>query len=177
MIVTRLCEDHRPGRKDEMERIEEAGGIVVESRGTSRVNGVLAVSRSIGDLELKELVIARPDVMSLALCGDEDFVLIASDGLWDVVGDREGVDVMRRTYAKDGGGKEEGKADSWGEEGVKAVVEFAWERGSTDDICVMVIDLKKYRESHEEQMADLQPVTPMTNCSMMTQRRRGSKPW
>lgn len=44
--------DHKPNNKDERERIENAGGVVIWA-GTWRVGGVLAVSRAFGDKPLK----------------------------------------------------------------------------------------------------------------------------
>lgn len=192
--VTRLCEDHIPGRKDELERIESAGGLVVQVRGTSRVNGVLAVSRAIGDLELKELVIARPDITSFFLSGDEEFILVASDGLWDVVSEREGVDIIRNTESNN-----DRKEDDWEHCAAKALVECAWERGTTDDVCVLVVNLQKHHRVWKELQANdgctsetvdkgtrketdvitLESMTPMNGDEggLITQRRRGSRPW
>lgn len=51
--------------------------------GCHRVNGRLAVSRAIGDNGLKEVVSGVPDVVSISLNGNEDFLLMACDGLWD----------------------------------------------------------------------------------------------
>lgn len=47
-----LTRDHHPGREDEKARIEAAGGFVTQ-RGVPRVNGILAVSRAIGDVYFK----------------------------------------------------------------------------------------------------------------------------
>lgn len=47
-----LTRDHHPDRDDERARIEAAGGFV-RLWGVPRVNGILAVSRSIGDVYLK----------------------------------------------------------------------------------------------------------------------------
>jgi serine/threonine protein phosphatase PrpC len=44
---------HKPDRDDERERIAEEGGIVINLYGVWRVNGMLSVSRAIGDRELK----------------------------------------------------------------------------------------------------------------------------
>lgn len=52
--ILELTRDHHPDREDEKLRVEAAGGFVVEYGGLPRVNGQLAVSRSIGDLALKK---------------------------------------------------------------------------------------------------------------------------
>lgn len=75
--------DHKPNSKDERHRVEAAGGVVVWA-GTWRVGGVLAVSRAFGDKPLKRYVIATPDVREERLQGDDEFLVMASDGLWDV---------------------------------------------------------------------------------------------
>lgn len=49
-----LTSDHHPDRDDERARIEVAGGFVLDW-DVPRVNGVLAVSRAIGDVQLKRL--------------------------------------------------------------------------------------------------------------------------
>lgn len=52
LYAEELTRDHHPGRDDEKARIEAAGGFV-RLWGVPRVNGILAVSRSIGDIHLK----------------------------------------------------------------------------------------------------------------------------
>lgn len=51
-----LTRDHHPDRDDEKVRIEAAGGVVLVI-GVPRVNGILAVSRSIGDIRLKRSIL------------------------------------------------------------------------------------------------------------------------
>ena len=59
--------------------------------GGWRVEGVLAVTRAIGDKDLKRCVTAEPFIGEYVLeCGDESLIL-ASDGLWDVVNDATSV--------------------------------------------------------------------------------------
>jgi len=62
-----LTEDHEPESTKERERIENCNGrITWSSVGRPRVNGVLEMTRSIGDMELKKCgVTAEPDVHSL----------------------------------------------------------------------------------------------------------------
>jgi protein phosphatase 1L len=82
-----LSEDHKPSRNDEHDRIESDGGAVIWA-GTWRVSGVLAVSRAFGDRALKKFVISLPDVRHDAMAGGEEYVVLASDGLWDVIANR-----------------------------------------------------------------------------------------
>jgi hypothetical protein len=79
--------DHKPGHNSEHTRIEECGGAVIWA-GTWRVSGVLAVSRAFGDRPLKKYVISLPDVRHLPIEAGEEFVVLASDGLWDVVSNK-----------------------------------------------------------------------------------------
>lgn len=53
--------------------------------GVLRVQGALAVSRAIGDLHRKQWIISEPDIARLSLTADCQFLIIASDGLWDKV--------------------------------------------------------------------------------------------
>ena len=76
--------DHKPNSKEERERIEAAGGVVVWA-GTWRVGGVLAVSRAFGDKPLKRFVISDPHIQEEQLQRGDEFVILASDGLWDVL--------------------------------------------------------------------------------------------
>ena len=79
-----LSEDHKPDRSDETTRINELGGRVIHW-GRWRVEGVLAVSRSIGDARLKPYVTAEPDIVEHTIQDDDMFLVIASDGVWDTM--------------------------------------------------------------------------------------------
>ena len=81
--------DHKPNTREERTRIEDAGGVVVWA-GTWRVGGVLAVSRAFGDRPLKRYVIPTPDIREEALSGVDDCLILASDGLWDVISNQVG---------------------------------------------------------------------------------------
>lgn len=174
----RLCDDHRADRPDEAMRIERAGGLVMDVRGIARVNGTLAVSRSLGDAHMTGLVTADPDVTVRQLTGDETFIVVASDGLWDVVSDADGVAVVHAVRAD--------APKKWLEDAAKALVELAWERGSHDDICAMIIDVQSSVPDKDVAAAS----TPLTathaidaeqhqlELGQMTQRKRTSqKPW
>ena len=65
-----------------------AGGRIIWY-GCYRVEGDLAISRSFGDKDLKRWVTAQPDFRSHTLCDGDEFLLLASDGLWDVLNDQQ----------------------------------------------------------------------------------------
>ncbi|XP_023768365.1 probable protein phosphatase 2C 14 [Lactuca sativa] len=91
-----LTKDHRASHEDERKRIQDKGGYVELHRGTWRVHGVLAVSRSIGDAHLKDWVLGEPETTILPLTDDLEYLILASDGLWDEVGNQEAVDMVTR---------------------------------------------------------------------------------
>ena len=80
--------DHKPNDPVEQARIEAAGGSVYEKGGTWRVVGGLAMSRAIGDWKDSPFVGAEPDITTLPISPELPMqVVLATDGLWDVVKD------------------------------------------------------------------------------------------
>lgn len=53
--------------------------------GVWRLQGSLSVSRAIGDQHLKEWVISEPEIKKIRLTSECEFLVVASDGLWDKV--------------------------------------------------------------------------------------------
>lgn len=101
----RLTEDHKPNLPRERKRVESVGGRVDFARcwrvivdpGDGRPASGLAVSRSFGDPDFKEplnLITATPDVMREQLEYEDSFFILASDGLWDVMTDKEACDIV-----------------------------------------------------------------------------------
>jgi len=94
-VTCSLTNPHSPLRDDEWERIRKLGGVVVKQsvpglkKQIGRVQGQLSVSRAIGDAHLKRWVLGDPEVKKTPLTGDEEFAVIASDGLWDVLSFKE----------------------------------------------------------------------------------------
>ncbi|CAI9091741.1 OLC1v1026845C1 [Oldenlandia corymbosa var. corymbosa] len=84
-VAEALTVDHRPSRQDEKDRIEAMGGYVDCCHGVWRIQGSLAVSRAIGDSHLKQWVIAKPDTKISKIEADSEFLILATDGLWDKV--------------------------------------------------------------------------------------------
>lgn len=73
--------DHKPSSRSEFERIHSSGGRV--TRG--RVNSILAVARSLGDLHISEYLSAEPDITTYSLKNDDKWLFIGCDGVFDVL--------------------------------------------------------------------------------------------
>ena len=78
------------------------GGFIQEVNGVPRLNGVLAVTRSFGDARFKRFVVPEPEILKHPLVGKEDFMILACDGLWDVMTPRDVGEFVRnfRTQKK-----------------------------------------------------------------------------
>ncbi|KAL6619119.1 hypothetical protein ACP70R_034258 [Stipagrostis hirtigluma subsp. patula] len=96
-----LSVDHKPDRPDELERIQAAGGRVIHWDG-ARVLGVLAMSRAIGDGYLKPFVTPEPEVTVTERTDDDECLILASDGLWDVVTNEMACEVVRACFRSNG---------------------------------------------------------------------------
>ncbi|CAH8332998.1 unnamed protein product [Eruca vesicaria subsp. sativa] len=164
-----LSTDHKPDRPDELDRIEEAGGRVIYWDGP-RVLGVLAMSRAIGDNYLKPYVSSEPEVTVTERTEEDEFLILASDGLWDVVTNEAACAMVRMYLSKRGGGRRreskecgEGKEEEVvgskksgkkGEISDKACTEasvlltkLALAKHSSDNVSVVVIDLRRRRRN------------------------------
>ncbi|CAA6665866.1 unnamed protein product [Spirodela intermedia] len=122
--VIPLSEDHKPNRSDERRRIESAGGVVTWA-GTWRVGGILAMSRAFGNRLLKQFVIAEPEIQEQDVDDELELLVLASDGLWDVVRNEDVVSLART--------EEEPEAAA------RKLTEAAFTRGSADNITCIVV--------------------------------------
>ncbi|EDO40449.1 predicted protein [Nematostella vectensis] len=104
-LVEQLSFDHKPSNEEETRRIIAAGGWVE----FNRVNGNLALSRALGDFCFKkndkkppeeQIVTAMPDVIVKDLTPDHEFLVLACDGIWDVLSNQEVVDFIRSRLAQ-----------------------------------------------------------------------------
>ena len=147
-----------PAAAAEVARVLAAGGWIDDGR----VCGVLAVSRAFGDPGLKRAGLARtlrqgvadgwwgaafaaahstfaadpviptPDVTEVSTRPDDEFVIVASDGLWDVMGSRDAVALARRALRRGAGPT--GAAE--------ALASAAAKRRTEDNVAVVVVDLQ-----------------------------------
>ena len=75
--AVRLTYDHKGIDKQEAKRIMDAGGFVM----SGRVNGVLSVTRSLGDSSMKDFVVGAPYTTETELSEEDQFLIMACDGV------------------------------------------------------------------------------------------------
>jgi len=130
--AVRVTTDHKPSLPAEEERIKAAGGFVTRTktkRGEiSRVCAILGVARALGDTFLQPMVTCVPDVFTFEI-EKYDFLILACDGLWDVVSDIEAVHVV--SAAKHMG------------DAAMRLRNLAFSRKSDDNISVLVLLLNR----------------------------------
>lgn len=131
-----LSQKHKPEDSSERARVQEAGGSVF----LGRVQGVLAVSRAFGDPEFKvplndstkDFVSSDPAIETFAITDDDEFLIIACDGLWDVATYPEVVDFIAKrkpTMSPTAISKE-------------LVIEAIRNRRSQDNVSIVIVFLK-----------------------------------
>ncbi|XP_037728570.1 probable protein phosphatase CG10417 isoform X1 [Drosophila subpulchrella] len=93
--------DHKPEDVEEASRIIRAGGRVTLD---GRVNGGLNLSRALGDhayktnLELpaeEQMISALPDIKKLIITPEDEFMVLACDGIWNYMSSKEVIDFVR----------------------------------------------------------------------------------
>ncbi|KAG1695496.1 hypothetical protein DVH05_019653 [Phytophthora capsici] len=174
-----IIEEQTPGREDERERIIKQGGWVKEERELQlsklhsmdlsdpeiqqraervvkwvtiyRVNGELAVSRAIGDIDYKgetlskyeywafpeghdrvfhgDLVISVPEYQDIEITPEFDFLVLACDGLWDTIKSKEAVkyvaDRLNEGYSA--------------KQASQSLANLAIRSGSSDNVSVIIV--------------------------------------
>jgi protein phosphatase 2C family protein 2/3 len=151
--AVQLSEDHVATREDEVQRIRDAGGTVRKGR----VDNVLAVTRSFGDIQhvgfgIEELagmkpegesteddkmltsgfVIAKPDVVTETVQDDDEFVVLASDGLFSAIPSNQAIVNFVR---------EQLNMHQDSQLATKALIEYARKR-TADNLSVVIVALR-----------------------------------
>ncbi|CAA3013285.1 probable protein phosphatase 2C 75 [Olea europaea var. sylvestris] len=155
--VVPLSFDHKPDREDERARMEACGGRVVYLDG-ARVEGILAMSRAIGDRYLKPFVISEPEISFTKRDEEDEFLILASDGLWDVMSNEMTCEVARECLREENRHADSGDPSaqtsttnegpgtlfpSQSASAAALLIRLALGRKSADNICVIVVDLKR----------------------------------
>uniref|UniRef100_A0AC34FZP1 PPM-type phosphatase domain-containing protein n=1 Tax=Panagrolaimus sp. ES5 TaxID=591445 RepID=A0AC34FZP1_9BILA len=132
-----LTRDHKPSDLKEKQRVEDAGGVILQFKNdVERVQGILAMTRSVGDATLKpnEVVISDPDVKTYDLSKQQfRYIILASDGLFDVVSNEEVIQ-MANSYIQIHGSSALSKV-------ANILCTEALRRGSLDNVSVLVLKL------------------------------------
>lgn len=160
-----LSDDQNPDVPEEQERIEKAGGYVSlppEPGLSARVwldaehtQIGLAMARSIGDHAVKDVgVIAEPVVTFHDVEKNDDFLILASDGVWEFISSEEAVAIVGGNLDKGATGAcqalIEAAANKWHDE----------EGDYRDDITALVVRLQKLWDSP---LTDHQPGKQSSN--------------
>lgn len=120
----RMSKDHKVSDPAETKRIASCGGIIF----AGRVYGQLILSRALGDFSLKKHgVIATPYVSKYYLTDKDKYIVVASDGVWDVINDEELFRISQTVSNSD--------------EFVKKIISNSLMRGTQDNISCFVIKL------------------------------------
>jgi protein phosphatase 1B len=129
--------DHKPVNPVEKDRIQKAGGSVM----IQRVNGSLAVSRALGDFEYKnvagkdaceQLVSPEPEVTIEERSDADEFLVLACDGIWDVMSNEELCDFIRSRMLLTDDLK---LISNW-------VVDTCLAKGSRDNMSIIIVAFK-----------------------------------
>lgn len=83
--VSRITYDHKPSDDFENKRVKSSGGAIFGGK----VFGQFSLTRAFGNVHLKKWVISEPFIKKIHVNENDRFVVIASDGIWDVVSDEE----------------------------------------------------------------------------------------
>eukprot|EP00803_Ostreobium_quekettii_P000223 evm.model.scf_832.1 EVM.evm.TU.scf_832.1 scf_832:54025-55977(-) len=139
-----LTEDHRPSLCAEQWRARMAGcGVTSDGYLLGAKDGTLAVTRALGDHHMADLrppwawgaspVLALPTVREVALTEEDEFLLLATDGLWDVVTSHTAVGLVRREL----------EASNDPSAASQRAVDRALRDGGVDNVTALTVCLKK----------------------------------
>lgn len=126
-IARRVSYDHKVSDGSEHQEVLNRGGNVVNGR----VGGRLALSRAIGDGALADILSVVP-YMTEHKRTDDTWLIIACDGVWDVMSDQEAADLLR-------------EADDPGV-GARKIKDEALAKGSDDNVTVVCLRLMYKQE-------------------------------
>ena len=121
-----LSIDHKPNLPEEKSRIESLGGKIKYDGSDWRINN-LSLSRSFGDLDCTPYVTHLPNIYKYKLKPLDKFIVLACDGLWDVLTNEMVVEFIKNLQFKNFKGNY-----------AKELACFAYDQGSYDNITVLI---------------------------------------
>lgn len=132
-IAQVITKDHKPNWPDEKKRIQKLGGDIYYDGSDWRI-GDLSVSRAFGDLDSQPYISQVPDIFRYKVGHNDQFMVIACDGLWDVLDNQTVVNfIVSQCYDMECNriNKKTNIA--------RMLSELALKKGSTDNITIIVI--------------------------------------
>ncbi|KAJ9553242.1 hypothetical protein OSB04_017287 [Centaurea solstitialis] len=136
-----LSVDHKPDREDERARIEGRGGRITFANG-ARVEGILSMSRAIGDRVLKQWVTSEPEISITRREAGDECLIVGSDGLWDVLSTELVCKILHDCLVENEPRIEADEGVTRVDLAATLLVRLALGRRSTDNISVIVVDLR-----------------------------------
>jgi serine/threonine protein phosphatase PrpC len=130
-----LSRDHKPSDKSEEDRILRSGGFVTrpeQGDGVHRVMGRLSLSRALGDWDMRPWVSSMPDITIHNRSPQDEYIVLATDGVWDVLSSGEVDQMLKGTLRQ---GHRPQKA-------LERVLNECRKRGSGDNITIVLADLR-----------------------------------
>jgi serine/threonine protein phosphatase PrpC len=125
-----LTNDHKPNSFNELNRIESLGGEITFDGYDWRIHD-LSVSRAFGDVVSKPFVSHLPEMFTYKLKPYDSFIILACDGLWDVMTNQEAVDYVLKL-----------RKDNVNKENISNLLSNeALRLGSMDNLTVIVVFL------------------------------------
>eukprot|EP01118_Nematostelium_gracile_P019558 TRINITY_DN90_c0_g1_i4.p1 TRINITY_DN90_c0_g1~~TRINITY_DN90_c0_g1_i4.p1 ORF type:complete len:315 (+),score=75.85 TRINITY_DN90_c0_g1_i4:3-947(+) len=121
----RLTYEHKAADESEAARITQSGGFIIHGR----VNGQIIITRSLGDHLMKDYIISEPYTTHEKLTEKDTHLIVACDGLWDVVEDQQACDFLAQY------------PNSSADELSKRLLVKALQEGSTDNLSICVVKL------------------------------------
>mmetsp|Transcript_22029 Transcript_22029/g.61947 ORF Transcript_22029/g.61947 Transcript_22029/m.61947 type:complete len:160 (-) Transcript_22029:67-546(-) len=103
--------------------------------------GGLALSRALGDLFYEEVVPTNADIYEHTVGAEDDFIVIGSDGLWDVMSSQNACTFVTQYFNR--------YPDKSAEEGATAMVARALRLRSMDNVAAVVVRLSPPEEATE----------------------------
>lgn len=156
-----LTVDHTASDDNEKKRVKDLGGTIKERGGIERLDGLLAITRSIGDAHLQQFTSRKPHVLAMTkdeikkMCMPDElhnervsdettqnipcFLVLASDGLWDVVPNEEVINIVVDVLQQESEQNMTWNHEDAFQEAAQRLTHEAYVRGSTDNIGVCVI--------------------------------------
>ena len=128
-----LSNDHKVSSPEEHKRLLDAGALIT----SNKLFGMLLVSRALGDRDFKSpnTLLCEPEILFHDIEEDDEFVVIATDGIWDVLSNEEVDKIVRESVEKR---QINGSISLNLQSCAEALYEEAVLRGSRDDISVVV---------------------------------------